>query len=116
MTQTGAAKQNILTGYRVLDCTVAMAGPFAAQRMGDLGADVVKIEPVEGEWQRRMAAGGGARTINASFLSLNRNKRSVAINLKAADGQAALHRLVKDADVFMQNYRPHVAKRLAVDY
>ena len=108
--------KKILSGYRVLDCTVAMAGPFAAQRLGDLGADVVKIEPVEGEWQRRMAAGGGDRKINASFLSLNRNKRSLAINLKAPEGQAAIHRLVKDADVFMQNYRPHVAKRLAVDY
>ena len=106
----------ILTGYRVLDCTVAMAGPFAAQRVGDLGADVIKVEPVEGEWQRRMAAGGGARQINASFLSLNRNKRSLAINLKAPEGQAALHRLAADADVFMQNYRPHVAKKLGVDY
>ncbi|MDQ0393085.1 CaiB/BaiF CoA transferase family protein [Labrys monachus] len=117
MSQAERNKAQILSGYRVLDCTVAMAGPFAAQRMGDLGADVVKIEPVEGEWQRRMAAGGGdGRKINASFLSLNRNKRSVAINLKSAEGQAVLHRMVEDADVFMQNYRPHVAKRLAVDY
>ena len=56
-----------------------MAGPFAAQRLGDLGADVVKIEPVTGEWQRHVPAGGkAARRINASFLSLNRNKRSLA--------------------------------------
>lgn len=49
-------KPGILTGYRVLDCSIAMAGPFAAQRLGDLGADVVKIEPVTGEWQRHAAA------------------------------------------------------------
>ena len=48
----------ILSGYRVLDCSIAMAGPFAAQRLGDLGADVVKVEPTTGEWQRHVAAGG----------------------------------------------------------
>ena len=63
--------QKILDGITVLDCTVAMAGPFAAQRLGDIGADVIKIEPVTGEWQRQMPAGGaGKTTINASFLSL----------------------------------------------
>lgn len=111
------ASKQILDGYCVLDCTVAMAGPFAAQRLGDLGADVIKIEPVEGEWQRRMAAGGGeTRGINASFLSLNRNKRSLAVNLKSEEGREAVRRLVANADVFMQNYRPHVAKKLGVDY
>ena len=113
---TEAAKQ-ILSGIRVLDCTVAMAGPFAAQRLGDLGADVIKVEPVEGEWQRRMAAGGGeGRKINASFLSLNRNKRSLAINLKSQEGREAIQRVAKTADVFLQNYRPHVASKLGVDY
>ncbi|WP_281404905.1 CoA transferase [Mesorhizobium sp. GR13] len=107
----------ILAGITVLDCTVAMAGPFAAQRLGDIGANVIKVEPVEGEWQRRMAAGGGEdRKINASFLSLNRNKRSLAINLKSEEGRAAIHKLVKSADVFLQNYRPHVAAKLGVDY
>lgn len=65
---------NILTGYRVLDCSIAMAGPFAAQRLGDLGADVVKVEPISGEWQRHVAAGGATgNRINVSFLSLNRD-------------------------------------------
>ena len=107
----------ILEGYRVLDCSIAMAGPFAAQRLGDLGADVVKIEPVTGEWQRHASAGGArGNRINVSFLSLNRNKRSLAIDLKSAEGKAVLLRLVADADVFVQNYRPGVAKRLGVDY
>lgn len=109
--------KNILSGYRVLDCSIAMAGPFAAQRLGDLGADVIKIEPISGEWQRHVSAGGArGNKINVSFLSLNRNKRSLAVNLKDAEGKALLLDLVKTADVFIQNYRPGVADRLGVDY
>lgn len=107
----------ILSGYRVLDCSIAMAGPFAAQRLGDLGADVVKVEPITGEWQRHTSAGGArGNKVNVSFLSLNRNKRSLAVDLKNPDGKAVLMELVKTADVFLQNYRPGVAKRLGVDY
>jgi crotonobetainyl-CoA:carnitine CoA-transferase CaiB-like acyl-CoA transferase len=107
----------ILEGYRVLDCSIAMAGPFAAQRLGDLGADVVKVEPVTGEWQRHAAAGGAqGNQINVSFLSLNRNKRSLAVDLKADAGKQVLLRMVDTADVFLQNYRPGVAERLGVDY
>ncbi|MBD7990595.1 CaiB/BaiF CoA transferase family protein [Ochrobactrum quorumnocens] len=107
----------VLSGYRVLDCSIAMAGPFAAQRLGDLGADVVKVEPTTGEWQRHVAAGGAeGNKVNVSFLSLNRNKRSLAVDLKSTDGKQVLIDLVKTADVFLQNYRPGVAKRLGVDY
>lgn len=107
----------ILTGYKVLDCSIAMAGPFAAQRLGDLGADVIKIEPKEGEWQRHAPAGGiKGNKINVSFLSLNRNKRSLAVDLKSEDGQAIIRQMASQADVFIQNYRPGVAQRLGVDY
>ncbi len=107
----------ILEGIRVLDCSIAMAGPFAGQRLGDLGADVVKVEPVAGEWQRHVSAGGAqGNKINVSFLSLNRNKRSLAIDLKAPEGRDVLQTLVKSADIFLQNYRPGVAARLGVDY
>jgi crotonobetainyl-CoA:carnitine CoA-transferase CaiB-like acyl-CoA transferase len=107
----------ILDGIRVLDCSIAMAGPFAAQRLGDLGADVIKVEPVAGEWQRHVSAGGArGNKVNVSFLSLNRNKRSLAVDLKSAEGKEVLLNLVKTADVFLQNYRPGVAKRLGVDY
>lgn len=109
--------RGILSGYRVLDCSIAMAGPFAAQRLGDLGADVIKIEPVAGEWQRHVSAGGArGNRVNVSFLALNRNKRSLAIDLKSAEGKAILLELVRNADVFLQNYRPGVAERLGVDY
>ena len=107
----------VLSGYRILDCSIAMAGPFAAQRLGDLGAEVIKIEPVTGEWQRHVAAGGArGKVINVSFLSLNRNKKSIALNLKSDEGMQVLRRLVEKSDAFLQNYRPGVAKRLGVDY
>lgn len=108
---------SILKGYKVLDCSIAMAGPFAAQRLGDLGADVIKVEPTSGEWQRHMPAGGiTGNEINVSFLSLNRNKRSLAVDLKSDGGKQVISRLVAEADVFIQNYRPGVAARLGVDY
>lgn len=107
----------ILDGFTVLDCSIAMAGPFAAQRLGDLGADVIKVEPISGEWQRHAPAGGlTGNKINVSFLSLNRNKRSLAIDLKTEGGQAVIRKLVASADVFIQNYRAGVAGRLGVDY
>lgn len=107
----------VLTGYRVLDLSIAMAGPLAAMRLGDLGADVIKVEPTTGEWQRHTSAGGAVgNEVNASFLSLNRNKRSLAVDLKSDHGRKLLLELVPTADVFLQNYRPGVAKRLGVDY
>lgn len=108
---------SVLSGYRVLDLSIAMSGPIAAARLGDLGADVIKVEPVAGEWQRHVSAGGatGGR-INVSFLAMNRNKRSVALNLKSDAGRELLYELVKTSDVFLQNYRPGVAARLGVDY
>jgi crotonobetainyl-CoA:carnitine CoA-transferase CaiB-like acyl-CoA transferase len=107
----------VLDGYRVLDLSIAMAGPLASMRLGDLGADVIKVEPLGGEWQRHTSAGGAqGHEVNASFLSLNRNKRSLAIDLKSARGQQVVHRLASQADVVLQNYRPGVAERLSVDY
>ena len=109
--------RGVLTGYRVIDCTIAMAGPFAAQRLGDLGADVIKVEPTAGEWQRFASAGGAnGNKINVSFLSLNRNKRSLAVDLKSDEGKQVLKDLVATSDVFLQNDRPGVAARLGVDY
>ncbi|MTD13368.1 CoA transferase [Nakamurella sp. YIM 132087] len=112
-----AAAVGPMSGYRVVDLTIAMAGPLAAMRFGDLGADVVKVEPVTGEWQRHAPAGAAhGRRINASFLALNRNKRSLAVDLKSDAGRGILLELAATADVFIQNYRPGVAARLGVDF
>mgnify|MGYP000025294432 CR=1 FL=1 len=110
-------QKEILQGIRVLDCSIAMPGPFATQRLGDIGADVIKIEPVQGEWQRYVSAGGAyGNKINTSFLSLNRNKRSLAVDLKSSEGQQLVYDLVKTSDIFLQNYRSGVAARLGLDY
>jgi crotonobetainyl-CoA:carnitine CoA-transferase CaiB-like acyl-CoA transferase len=107
----------ILTGYRVVDLSIAMAGPLAAMRLGDLGADVVKVEPPAGEWQRHAPAGGATgNQVNASFLALNRNKRSLAVDLKSAAGRELVYALAATSDVFLQNYRGGVAERLGMDY
>jgi len=114
---TDPEQKQILEGVTVLDCSIAMAGPFAAQRLGDLGANVIKIEPIQGEWQRYVSAGGArGNRINASFISLNRNKKSIAVDLKSDAGREVLYRLVGKADIFLQNYRPGVAERLGVSY
>lgn len=107
----------VLEGVRVIDMSIAMAGPFAAQKLGDLGAEVIKVEPVTGEWHRHKAGGGAqGNLVNASFLSLNRNKRSLSVDLKTERGREVVHRLVATADIFLQNYRPGVADRLGMDF
>jgi crotonobetainyl-CoA:carnitine CoA-transferase CaiB-like acyl-CoA transferase len=107
-----------LEGIRVLDFTLAMAGPFGAQKLGDMGADVIKIEPGgDGEWHRtRAAADAWANRHNSSFLAFNRNKRSLAIDLKHPNAREVVRRLAASADVAMSNFRPGVAQRLGIDY
>jgi formyl-CoA transferase len=103
-----------LAGLRVLDQTQVMAGPFCSMLLADMGADVIKIEPPGGEHTRReheIVPG-----VSASFLAVNRNKRSLVLDLKQPRGVAVLTRLVATADVLVENYRPGVAKRLGVDY
>jgi crotonobetainyl-CoA:carnitine CoA-transferase CaiB-like acyl-CoA transferase len=107
-----------LAGIRVLDFTQFMQGPWATELLGDMGADVIKIEPPGvGDWEREYTFGN--HRLNGEsplFLSLNRNKRSVVINLKAAEGRALVERLARDADVVVENSRPGVMARLGLDY
>ena len=98
-----------LTGLRVLELTQVMAGPFCGQVLGDMGADVVKVEPLEGDATRQSM---GAQ----SFLAVNRNKRSIALNLKSEEHRAVFHRLVRDADIVLENYRPGVAAKLGAGW
>src|ERR687898_743931 len=104
-----------LTGVRVVDCSTVVLGPWAAQQLGDLGADVVKVEPPEGDTTRQL---GPMRNpdMGAFFLAVNRNKRSIVLDLKREDARRVLRRLAKDADVLLHNYRPQAAKRLGMSY
>ena len=106
-----------LTGMRVLDLTQVMAGPFCCQLLGDLGADVVKVEPPGvGDQSRRSMGFSMKGEDTAAYLAVNRNKRSVELNLKHDASRAAFHRLAETADVVVENFRPGVTKRLGVDY
>lgn len=106
-----------LAGLRVLDATQMLAGPLAATRLGDLGADVIKIEPPAGEFNRTH----GFEDIKvagemSTFLAVNRNKRSFCVDLKDPDGLAAFRELAKTADVVLQNFRHGTADRLGIGY
>lgn len=107
-----------LAGIRVLDLTIAMAGPLCTQRLAEMGADVIKIEaPGGGDFARHAPMAGVTKFGDAiCFLTLNRNKRSLVLNLKSPEGQQILAGLVRTADVLVQNYRPRAALKLGIDY
>ncbi|NMM77055.1 CoA transferase [Rhodococcus sp. SRB_17] len=105
-----------LQGIRVLDVSQVMAGPFACMLLADLGADVIKVEPPEGD-QTRGAMGFKMKGPDSmGFLNMNRNKRSLTVDLKTNEGKQVFYELAKTADVIVENYRPGVVQRLAIDY
>jgi crotonobetainyl-CoA:carnitine CoA-transferase CaiB-like acyl-CoA transferase len=105
----------LLQGVRVLDFTTIVLGPYATRTLGDLGADVVKIEPLAGDLFRTVRP-GRSRGMGAPFLGFNRNKRSLAIDLKRPAARAVLGRLVLGADVVVHNMRPKAATQLGLGY
>ena len=106
-----------LEGVRVLDISQVMAGPFACMLLADMGADVIKIEPPGTGDQTRGAMGFKMKGPDSlGFLNMNRNKRSVVLNLKSEAGRTLLLRLAKDADILVENYRPGAMKRLGLGY
>jgi crotonobetainyl-CoA:carnitine CoA-transferase CaiB-like acyl-CoA transferase len=103
-----------LHGYRVIECTTTITGPFASMILGDQGADVIKIEaPGIGDVVRLLGTTRGGMSV--LFALLNRSKRSVVLNLREERGRDLLRRLVAGADVFIQNFRPGVVERLGID-
>jgi crotonobetainyl-CoA:carnitine CoA-transferase CaiB-like acyl-CoA transferase len=116
MTQSTQSTQLPLQGIRVLDVSQVMAGPFACMMLADLGADVIKVEPLEGD-QTRGAMGFKMKGPDSmGFLNLNRNKRSLSLDLKSDEGRDFFYKLAETADVIVENYRPGVVQRLRIDY
>jgi formyl-CoA transferase len=116
---TGAPAQAPLRGVRVLDLTNVLAGPFAAYQLALLGADVIKVEtPQDGDLARQLGADPdlNRRRIGASFLAQNAGKRSIAIDLKHAEGRAVFLTLVGTADALVENFRPGVMDRLKLGW
>ncbi len=105
-----------LTGLRVLDLTRALAGPFCSMMLGDMGADIIKVEqPGVGDNSRAWGPPfeGGE---SSYFLSVNRNKRSIAVNMRDARGVEILRRLVAESDVLLENFVPGTLDRLGLSY
>jgi crotonobetainyl-CoA:carnitine CoA-transferase CaiB-like acyl-CoA transferase len=106
-----------LHGIRVVDASRVLAGPFATMLLADLGADVVKVEPPDGDESRAWGPpwwGDPAERRSAYFASVNRNKRSVVLDLRTDDGRALMDRLLASADLLVHNYRPSTAMRLGL--
>lgn len=108
-----------LADVKVIDLTHALAGPFCTMVLADLGADVLKVEPLHGDGTRKMgpfAADDSLRAFGGYFHSVNRNKRSIAVDLKQPRGVEVLERLLVEADVVVENYRQGVMDRLGLSY
>lgn len=110
------AKKQILDGIRVVDLTRVLTGPFCAMMLGDMGADIIKIErPGSGDDTRQWGP-PFLEDESAYFLSINRNKRSLTLNLKSEEGKQVLWDLIDGADVILENFRPGTMKKLGFDY
>ena len=110
-----------LDGIRIIDCGVVQLGPTAGTLLGDLGADVIKVEPpITGEMGRGIEilanAASRIQTGGAHFESWNRNKRGMTVNLNLGEGREIFYQLIKTADVMLNNWRKGVAEKLGVDY
>ena len=103
-----------LDGVRVLEFTQVMAGPFCAMLLGDLGADIIKVEPPGGDTTRRMGQRHGMES--TGYWAVNRNKRGIVLNLKDRRAQDLARTLVRQADVVVENYRPGVMAGFGLDY
>src|SRR6202008_307803 len=101
-----------LHGIRIVDLTSVVSGPSATMLLADQGADVIKVESLEGDFTRHVSNRRGGMAAN--YLNNNRNKRSVALDLKEPRGKAVLMRLIAGADVFVQNFRPGVIERMGL--
>ncbi|MDC0987789.1 CoA transferase, partial [Alphaproteobacteria bacterium] len=102
-------------GVRGLDMTTVVVGPYSAQMLGDMGAEVIKVEAPDGDLTR----GAGPwvnKGMGANYMQLNRNKRAICLNLKTEGGAEALRAMLRETDLFVHNMRPEPLERLGFDY
>jgi len=105
-----------LDGIKILELTAVVLGPWACQMLADMGAEVIKIEAPYGDSNRNLGAVRNTEGMSALYLTCNRNKRSLVLDLKKPDGHKALLKLVESADVLVHNNRPQVMEKLKIDY
>ncbi len=118
MMLTGGGTPSALDGVLVLDFSQVMAGPFCTMLLGDMGADVIKVEPPDGDSSRQMGAYREAHlgTESPAYWAVNRNKRGIVVNLKDARGVGICRRLAAEADILVENFRPGTLDRLGLGY
>ncbi len=108
--------ERVLDGIRVIDVTRFFAGPYCGMLLGDYGADVIKVESLEGDTQREQGPPFVGKDLSTGFMAANRNKKSIAINLKTEEGKEIILDLIKKADVFIENFRNGVADRMGLGF
>jgi crotonobetainyl-CoA:carnitine CoA-transferase CaiB-like acyl-CoA transferase len=104
-----------LAGYRVVDLSQGAAGPFCSMLLGDMGAEIIKIEPIQGDWLRKLGP-PFQKGESPFFLALNRNKKGMAIDIKKEKGKRIISKFLENSQCFLENYRPGVMKNLGLDY
>lgn len=107
---------DVLSGIIVIDMTEGVAGPYASTILGDMGANVIKVERKEGDWSRTAGTGGHGTVGSTNFISINRNKRDLGLDIRTRDGLHIVERLVSGAHVLISNYRAGVMGKLGLDY
>ncbi|MFX1449730.1 MAG: CoA transferase, partial [Promethearchaeota archaeon] len=109
-----------LEGIKILDLSRLLPGPFATLLLGDLGASVLKVEDnIQGDyarWREPYIKTKNGKKINYTFYCLNRNKKSITLNLKTEQGREIFYKLANDSDIILESFRPGVVKKLGVDY
>ena len=105
-----------LEGVRILELTSVVMGPFACQILADMGAEVIKVEPPSGDTNRNLGAYRNNKDMAALFLTCNRNKRDIVLDLKSDEGKEICLKLVKESDIIIHNFRPQAMDRLGLNY
>lgn len=108
--------KNYFTNLRVIEISTALAGPYCAQMLGDMGADVIKVENPKNSDVTRSWGANATENLKSYYISCNRNKKSLTLNLKTEEGREVFYKLIEDTDVLIENFRPGVTKKLQIDY